>query len=105
MDANLTVPDAYKVNDPSQLVVSTRNGGITQEVLDLATFRFLQQSKPEEAQRWIEAQQTGRKEESATVVSKLSETYELEGVLFLRMHVLKLLAETYPGALFCTRVV
>ena len=105
MDANLTVPDAYKVNDPSQLVVSTRNGGITQEVLDLATFRFLQQSKPEEAKRWIEAQQTGPKEESATVVSKLSETYELEGVLFLRMHVLKLLAETYPGALVCTRVV
>ena len=91
MDANLTVPEAFPV-DPSQLVVSTRNGGISEEVFSVGVYQFLLQRNPEAAQDMSVAQQN----QNQTKVDDFCNTFDLEGALWLRLHALKIVSETYP---------
>jgi hypothetical protein len=91
MDANLTIPEEFPV-DRSQLVASTRTGGITEDVWNLAIYRLLQERDPAMAEKLAVAQQ---KQDEASIQDICSK-FDLEGALYLRLHALTLLSETYP---------
>ena len=92
MDANLTVPEEYQV-DKAQLVVSTKNGGISQDVFNLAIYNVLRERDDQDlAKRFVKAQNN----QDLTVLDEMITKFELEGAMFLRLHVLKILSETYP---------
>jgi hypothetical protein len=92
MDANLTIPEEFVV-DRSQLVVSTRNGAITEDVWNLAVYNILSQRDPAKAAQMAEAQRT----QDETTIQKFSSEWGLEAALYLRLHVLRTIGETYPG--------
>ena len=91
MDANLTIPEEFKV-DRSNVVTSTRNGAMTEDVWVLATYKFLLERDPEAADKLAEAQKIQDDDAIFEIISK----WDLEVALYLRLHVLKLLSETYP---------
>eukprot|EP00980_Cylindrotheca_fusiformis_P003935 scaffold871_cov130-Cylindrotheca_fusiformis.AAC.12 len=92
MDANLTIPSEGYPIDRSQLVVSTRNGGVTEDVWDLGIYQLLRQRDPIVAERFANAQ---RNQDERTL-QEIRSQYDLEGALYLRLHALKLIGETYP---------
>lgn len=83
MDANLTVPEGLDV-DSSQLVVSTRTGDIAEDVFTVAVYEFLKQRDADLANKMLA-------DPDAYTIA-----YDLEGALWLRMHALKMVSETYP---------
>jgi hypothetical protein len=91
MDANLTVPEEFPV-DKSQLVVSTRNGGITQDVWNVATYNVLKERDVELASQFAVATEN---QDEATLL-EMCDKWDLEGALYLRLHVLRIISETYP---------
>jgi len=91
MDANLTIPAEFPL-DPSQMVVSTRNGGITEEVFTLGVYNFLQQRYPETAKAMAEDQ----RKQNQIKLNAYCKAYALEGALWLRLHALRIVSETYP---------
>ena len=96
MDANLTIPtELSNCMDPSSLIVSTNNGGVTQDVFNLAIYHFLLAQNADDgddAQRFLVALQS----QDESTIHELSTRYELEGALYLRLHVLKIISDVYP---------
>lgn len=91
MDANLTIPEEFSV-DRSQLVVSTKNGGIAEEVWNLAIYHVLKERDPESANHFA----TAYRNQDTTTLDQICTKWELEGAMYLRLHALKIVGETYP---------
>lgn len=91
MNANLTVPDGFPV-DSSELIVSTRNGRISDDVVSLGVYQFLLQRNPEEAEKMAQA----KREQDQAKLDAICSQYDLEGALWLRIQALKVVSDTYP---------
>lgn len=91
IDANLTVPEEFPV-DRSRLVISSRTGELAEDVFNLAVYQVLKERDPDTAKRLSAAQQN---QDDATL-QELCSQWDLEAAMYLRLHVLKLLGETYP---------
>lgn len=91
MDANLTIPEEFPI-DRSQLVASTRTGGITEDVWNLGIYKLLQKRDPTIAETLAVAQQG----QDDAAIQEICSQYDLEGAMYLRLHALKIIGETYP---------
>lgn len=91
MDANLTVPEGFSV-DRSSLLVSTKTGSLTEEVWALATYNVLLQRDVDMAVEFATAQA----DQDVEAIQQYLDRYDFESAMYLRLHVLKLLGETYP---------
>ncbi|KAL3927338.1 MAG: hypothetical protein SGBAC_013125 [Bacillariaceae sp.] len=124
MDANLTVPEAHADDWPvdlSELVVSTRSGGISEEVWNLAIYRFLldQQERQDQDEQQQQQQQQNdddsndtfcnaaaklaqaRKHSNSTTFQTMLDQYDIPAIMYLRRHALQIVSQTYPEMDLC----
>ncbi|CAJ1948495.1 unnamed protein product [Cylindrotheca closterium] len=100
MDANLTVPNTEDwIVDPSELVVSTRSGGVSEEVWNLAAYKFLLLNEQNAMTATKLAQ--ARKDNDQASFQAILDDYDIPAIMYLRKHALQIISETYPDMDLC----